>query len=186
MARGADDEELVRRVARGDERALAELYDRYARPVYATGVRLLGDAQLAEELVQDAFVGVWRGAATFDPAKASFSTWLYRVARNRATDLDRRRRARPASAGETPLRALPGGPEPEGDVDGWDVARALTRVPDQHREVLVLAYFEGLSQREISLRTGVPLGTVKSRTTAALKRFRDALATPEPRRASHE
>ena len=176
----------MRRVARGDERALSELYDRYARPVYATGVRLLGDAQLAEELVQDAFFGVWRGAASFDPARASFSTWLYRVARNRATDLDRRRRVRPSSAGETPLRTLSGGPEPEGDVDGWDVARALARVPDQHREVLVLAYFEGLSQREISLRTGVPLGTVKSRTTAALKRFRRAMETPQARKANHE
>ncbi len=186
MARGAEDEELVRRVSRGDERALSELYDRYSRPVYATGMRLLGDAQLAEELVQDAFVAVWRGAASFDPAKASFSTWLYRVARNRATDLDRRRRARPSSAGETPLRALSGGPEPEADVDGWDVARTLSRIPDQHRELLVLAYFEGLSQREISLRTGVPLGTIKSRTTAALKRFRRAMTAPEPKEASRE
>ena len=186
VARGADDEELVRRVARGDERALAELYDRYSRPVYATGVRLLGDEQLAEELVQDAFVRVWRGAASFNPARASFSTWLYRVARNRATDLDRRRRVRPSSAGETPLRAMSGGPEPEGDVDGWDVASALSRVPAEHREVLVLAYFEGLSQREISLRTNIPLGTVKSRTTAALKRFRRAMVTPERREASRD
>ena len=186
MARSTGDDELVRRVARGDERALSELYDRYSRPVYATGVRLLGDAQLAEELVQDAFVGVWRGAASFDPARASFSTWLYRVARNRATDLHRRRRVRPTSVGEVPLLALPGGHEPEGDVDGWDVARALSRVPEEQREVLVLAYFEGLSQREISLRTGVPLGTVKSRTTAALKRFRSAMTTAETREMNRE
>src|ERR671911_2180475 len=89
------DEALVSRVAGGDERAFLELYDRYSRPVYATGFRLLGDAQLAEELVQDAFTSVWRSAASFDPARASFATWLYRVARNRATDLDRRRRVRP-------------------------------------------------------------------------------------------
>jgi RNA polymerase sigma-70 factor (ECF subfamily) len=186
VAKSAKDEELVRRVARGDERALSELYDRYSRPVYATGVRLLGDAQLAEELVQDAFTSVWRGAASFDVGRASFSTWLYRIARNQATDLDRRRRARPSSAGEVPLRALSGGPEPEGDVDGWDVARALSRVPEEHREVLVLAYFEGLSQREISIRTGVPLGTIKSRATAALKRFRRAMATPEAREGRNE
>jgi RNA polymerase sigma-70 factor (ECF subfamily) len=71
-----------------------------------------------------------------------------------------------------------GGPEPEASVDGWDVARALTRIPEEHREVLTLAYFEGLSQREISRRTGVPLGTIKSRTTAALKRLHLRMVDP--------
>src|ERR687898_2092358 len=96
------DEELVRQVAQGHERALSELYDRYSRPVYATGVRLLSDAQLAEELVQDAFTSVWRSAGSFDPARASFATWLYKIARNRAVDLNRRRQVRPFSAGEEP------------------------------------------------------------------------------------
>src|SRR5918998_6847988 len=163
------DEELVGQVAQGYERALSELYDRYSRPVYATGVRLLGDAHLAEELVQDAFTKVWQAAASFDPSRASFATWLYRVTHNRAVDLNRRRQARPQSAGANPLRAVPGGPEPEASVDGWDVAQALSRIPEKHREVLTLAYFEGLSQREISRRTGVPLGTIKSRTTASPK-----------------
>jgi RNA polymerase sigma factor (sigma-70 family) len=171
-----EDEELMRQVAQGDERALSELYDRYSRPVYATGVRLLGDTHLAEELVQDAFTNVWRGAASFDPSRASFATWLYRITRNRVVDLNRRRQARPSSAGEDRLRAVAGGPEPEASVDGWDVARALSRIPEEHREVLTLAYFEGLSQREISQRTGVPLGTIKSRTTAALKRLHRSLA----------
>ena len=176
--KGVGDEELVGWVAQGDERALSELYDRYSRPVYATGVRLLGDAHLAEDLVQDAFTNVWQGAASFDPNRASFATWLYRVTRNRAVDLARRRRARPQSAGESQLRTVPGGSEPEASVDGWDVARALSRIPEEHREVLTLAYFEGLSQREISLRTGVPLGTIKSRTTAALKRLHQSLVNP--------
>ena len=176
--KGMGDEELVRHVAQGDERALSELYDRYSRPVYATGVRLLGDAQLAEDLVQDAFTNVWKAAASFDPSRASFATWLYRVTRNRAVDLNRRRQARPQSAGDNWLRAIPGGPEPEASVDGWDVARALSRIPEVHREVLTLAYFEGLSQREISRRTGVPLGTIKSRTTAALKRLHRSLVNP--------
>jgi RNA polymerase sigma-70 factor (ECF subfamily) len=173
--KGVGDEELVGWVAEGDERALSELYDRYSRPVYATGVRILGDAHLAEELVQDAFTNVWQAAASFDPRRASFATWLYRITRNRAVDLVRRRRARPLSAGEEPLRMVPGGPEPEASVDGWDVARALSHIPEEHREVLTLAYFEGLSQREISHLTGVPLGTTKSRTTAALKSLRRAL-----------
>jgi RNA polymerase sigma-70 factor (ECF subfamily) len=178
IVRGAGDEELVGWVAEGDEQALSELYDRYSRPVYATGVRLLGDAHLAEELVQDTFTNVWQGAASFDPRRASFATWLYRITRNRVVDLNRRRQARPLSAGEDRLRAVPGGPEPEASVDGWDVARALSHIPEEHRELLTLAYFEGLSQREISHRLGVPLGTIKSRTTAALKRLHRSLVNP--------
>lgn len=179
------DEELVVQVAQGDERALSELYDRYARPVYATGIRLLRDSHLAEELVQDAFTNVWRGAASFDPNRASFATWLYRLTHNRAVDLNRRRRVRPLSAGDEPLRNVSSGPEPEASVDLWDVSGALSLISAEHREVLNLAYFEGLSQREISRRTGVPLGTIKSRTTAALKRLRQAMevtAVGEPRR----
>jgi RNA polymerase sigma-70 factor (ECF subfamily) len=184
--RDAGDEDLMGLVASGEERALSELYDRYSRPVYTTGMRLLGDAQLAEELVQDAFTSVWRSAASFDSSRASFATWLYRIARNRATDLDRRRRARPRPAGECGLYALSGGPRPEEAVDAWDVAAALSSIPSQYREVLELAYFQGLSQREISRQTGVPLGTIKSRTTAALKRFRQAIASPTPREARGE
>src|ERR671914_408939 len=178
VVRSVEDEELIRRVAKGDDLALSELYDRYSRPVYATGIRLLGDAHLAEELVQDAFTSVWRRALSFDSSRASFATWLYRITRNRAVDLHRRRQTRPLSVGEEPLRNVSGGPEPEASVDSWDVARALTRIPEEHREVLTLAYFEGLSQREISRRTGVPLGTIKSRTTAALKRLHLSLVNP--------
>jgi RNA polymerase sigma-70 factor (ECF subfamily) len=172
LVKGRGDEELVARVAEGDDRALSELYDRYVRQVYATGIWLLKDSHLAEELVQDAFTNVWRGAGSFDRNRASFATWLYRITRNRATDLDRRRRVRPLSAGEEPLWNVSGGPDPEASVAIWDIARALSRISEEHREVLTLAYFEGLTQREISRRTGIPLGTVKSRTTAALKRLR--------------
>jgi RNA polymerase sigma-70 factor, ECF subfamily len=185
IVKGMGDEELVVQVAQGDERALSELYDRYAHPVYATGVRLLRDSQLAEELVQDAFTNVWRGAASFDPKRASFATWFYRLTRNRAVDMNRRRRVRPLSAGAEPLRNISGGPEPEANVDLWDVAGALAHISPEHREVLNLAYFEGLSQREISQRTGIPLGTIKSRTTAALKILRRAMevnTVEEPRR----
>src|SRR5918993_2260353 len=176
--KGMGDEELVGRVAKGDDRALSVLYDRYSRQVYVTGIRLLKDSHLAEELVQDAFTNVWRGAGSFDRDRASFSTWLYRITRNRATDLDRRRRVRPLSSGEEPLWNVSRGPEPEASVALWDMARALSLIPEEHREVLTLAYFEGLSQREISRRTGIPLGTVKSRTTAALKRLHRSLVNP--------
>ncbi|HEX2182770.1 MAG TPA: sigma-70 family RNA polymerase sigma factor [Rubrobacteraceae bacterium] len=174
------DEVLVGRVARsGDERAMSELYDRYAGLIYGAGVRYLGDRALAEDLVQDVFTAVWRNASGFDPSRASFATWVYRITRNRATDLIRRRRARVRTVGDDqPFE--PG----EGDATGalsrsFDLASALSRLSPVHREVLTLAYFEGLSQSEISRRTGTPLGTVKSRTTAALRALREAMLEEE-------
>lgn len=105
-----EDGVLIRRVAAsGDDGALSTLYDSYAGMVYAMGLRLLGDRSLAEDLVQDVFTSVWGKAESFDPAKASLMTWIYQIARNRSTDLDRRRRSRPASAGSDPLVYLVGG-----------------------------------------------------------------------------
>lgn len=101
------DEDLVGRVAGGDERALSELYHRYSRPMYTTGISLLGHDSLAEELVQDAFTYVWGGAGTFEPERTSFVTWLYRIARNRAMNVARKRRTRPLSVGEEPIRTVP-------------------------------------------------------------------------------
>ena len=171
-----EDEVLVRRVAAGDERALGVLYDRYAGLVYGTGTRFLGDWGLAEDLVQDVFTSVWRNAARFDPSRASFATWVYRITRNRATDLIRRRKARVRTVGGDSLPE-PGEPDPTGEISrGFDVAAALSRLTPAHRELLVLAYFDGLSQREISTRTNTPLGTVKSRTTAAMRTLRDLMA----------
>ena len=170
---GVEDEILVRRVASGDERALSALYDRYAGLIYGTGMRYLRDRALAEDLVQDVFTSVWRSAAGFDPARASFATWVYRITRNRATDLVRRRKARVRTV-EGDLFLEPGEEDPAGEISqSFDVASALSRLSAVHREVLVLAYFEGLSQREISRRTDTPLGTVKSRTTAALRALRE-------------
>jgi RNA polymerase sigma-70 factor (ECF subfamily) len=170
-----EDEVLVRRVASGDERALSALYDRYAGLVYGTGMRYLGDRGTAEELVQDVFTSVWRNAAGFDPARASFATWVYRITRNRATDRIRRRKARVKSVDVEPLFE-PGETDPSGELArNFDVAAALSRLTPVHREVLLLAYFHGFSQREISDRTATPLGTVKSRTTAALRALRESL-----------
>ena len=176
---GVEDEILVRRVAAGDERALGDLYDRYAGLVYGAGTRYLGDRGQAEDLVQDVFLSVWRNAGRFDPSRASFSTWVYRITRNRATDLIRRRRARVRTVDGDPPPD-PGEPDPSGSLSrGFDVAAALGRLSPSHREVLVLAYFEGLSQREISARTGTPLGTVKSRTTAAMRALRETMSEGE-------
>ena len=106
---GASDEELIRRVAEsGDGQAMAELYDRYGGLVYSAGMRYLGDRGLAEDLVQDVFFAVWRSAGGFDPSRASFSTWMHRVTRNRATDLARRRRARVRTVAPTGTLPEPG------------------------------------------------------------------------------
>ncbi len=174
------DEVLVRRVAQsGDERALSELYDRYAALIYGAGVRYLGDRALAEDLVQDVFTAVWRGAGGFDPRRASFATWMYRITRNRATDLIRRRRARVSTVGSDPPFE-PGEEDATGELSrSFDLASALSRLSPVHREVLTLAYFHGLSQSEISRRTNTPLGTVKSRTTAALRALRESMRTDE-------
>jgi RNA polymerase sigma factor (sigma-70 family) len=171
------DEVLVGRVARsGDERALSELYDRYSAQVFGLGVRYLGDRSVAEDLVQEVFVSVWRNAASFDPTRASFATWMFRIVRNRATDLIRRRRARVRTVNEAFSEPVETDPS-SALLRGLEAAAALSGLAPDHREVLFLAYFRGLSQREISELTGVPLGTVKSRTSAALRVLRERLIT---------
>ena len=181
-----EDEVLVRRLASGEERALSGLYDRYAGLVYGTGMRYLGDRGVAEDLVQDVFTSVWKNAGGFDPARASFATWLYRITRNRATDLIRRRNARARTVGNEPLLE-PRETDPSGALSrNFDVTAALLRLSPVHRELLVLAYFRGLSQREISERTNTPLGTVKSRTTAALRALRETMGPDETRWSLYE
>lgn len=175
---GVKDEDvaLIRRVAENDDDdALARLYDRYAGMIYAMGLRYLRDRSLAEDLVQDVFTSVWHKAKSFDSSKASFMTWIYRVARNRTTDMDRKRRSRPRSAGSEPLTYLAGGEDTRNLAANIDVTEALSRLSPEHQEVLVLAYLEGHTQNEIALATGAPLGTVKSRTTAALKAIRKTM-----------
>jgi RNA polymerase sigma-70 factor, ECF subfamily len=167
----------------GVEAALSKLYDRYSRTVFGVGLKILGERSMAEELVQEVFLKVWRSSVTFDPSRASFSTWLYRVTRSVALDLYRKRahRVRPVSDGQLHIAAErdpSAGPQEVVDESwlSWRVSRALGVLDASHREVIDLAYFGGLSQREISERTGVPLGTVKTRTASAYKSLRKELA----------
>jgi len=177
------DELLMDRLAGPEvEAALSALYDRYSRTVFGVGLKLLGDRSLAEELVQEVFLRVWRSSHTFDSARGSFSTWLYRVVRSIALDLHRKRacRVRPVPDGDPHISATrDSSPGPQEIVDdswlSWRISRALEGLDATHREVIELAYFQGLSQREISGQTGVPLGTVKTRTSSALKRLRKGL-----------
>jgi RNA polymerase sigma-70 factor (ECF subfamily) len=134
-------------------------------------------------LVQDVFLKVWRSSRTFDSSRSSFSTWLYRVTRSAAIDLYRKRahKVHPVPNGELHVAAARDFTEdPQKMVDeswlSWRVSRALEVLDAPHREVIELAYLGGLSQREISERTGMPLGTVKSRTVRAFKMLRAELA----------
>ena len=178
------DEQLMSRLSGPEvELALSKLYDRYSRTVFGVGLKILGDRSLAEELLQEVFLKVWRSSHTFDPSRGSFSTWLYRVTRSVALDLYRKRahKVRQVSNGEmhiAAVRDLSDGPQEVVDESWltWRVSMALEVLDAPHREVIELAYFSGLSQREISERTGVPLGTVKSRTASAFKRLRGELA----------
>ena len=178
------DEQLMDRLAGSEvELALSALYDRYSRTVFGVGLKILGHRSLAEELVQEVFLKVWRSSRTFDPSRGSFSTWLYRVVRSVALDLHRKRASRvhPVPEGDPHIAAArdsSAGPQEIVDDSwlSWRIARALDGLDAAHREVIELAYFQGLSQREISRQTGVPLGTVKTRTSRALKRLRNGLA----------
>jgi RNA polymerase sigma-70 factor, ECF subfamily len=181
---GLSDEQLMARLNGPEvEAALSELYDRYIRTVYGVGIKILGDRSSAEELVQEVFLKVWRSSSSFDPSRASFSTWLYRVTRSVALDLYRKRtsRIRPVPNADSQIAAArdsSAGPEEIVDDSwlSWRMSNALEELGATQREVVELAYFQGLSQREISQRTGMPLGTVKSRTASAMKRLRQGLA----------
>jgi RNA polymerase sigma-70 factor, ECF subfamily len=182
-AYGLTDEQLMTNLDGPEvEGAISTLYDRYSRTVFGVGFNILGDRSLAEELVQEVFLKVWRSSGTFDPSRGSFSTWLYRVTRSVALDLYRKRarRVRPVPDGALRIattRDSSAGPQEVVDEFwlSWRMSRALEMLDAPHREVIELAHFSGLSQREISERTGVPLGTVKTRTASAYKSLRKDL-----------
>ena len=160
------DDGVLELLARSDETALAELYDRYGGPAYRLALRVLRDATLAQDAVQDAFLTAWRTAASFDSRRGSASTWLLTLVHRRAVDVVRR---------EDRRRALPLDDAPVAAGDA-----ALEQLTPLEREALELAYYGGLSQSEIAERLGVPLGTVKSRMFAGLARLRDVLGDKAP------
>jgi len=173
------DEALVALVARGDENALGELYDRVSRIAYGLAMRVLRDDRLAEDAVQEGFLAVWRNAAAYRAERAKASTWILTLVHRRAVDLVRReerRRAEPLSE-----ETAPGAVGEATDEAAWlrfereRVQAALRQLPDPQREALELAYYGGFSQSELAERLGVPLGTIKSRMFAGLARLRELL-----------
>jgi RNA polymerase sigma-70 factor (ECF subfamily) len=180
-----DDAELLRRMAAGDESALGELYDRWAPLVHSVVLRVVNDADDAEELVEETFWQAWRQAGRYDAARGGISGWLVVIARSRALDRVRLRGWQRASV--TSSMDGDGAPEPVIEIGGpLDAAEldetrrlvraALERLPAEQRETVELAYFRGLSQTEIAAATGQPLGTVKTRARLALQKLREALS----------
>jgi RNA polymerase sigma-70 factor (ECF subfamily) len=168
------------RLAAGDVEALDDLYERHGTMAYSIALRITGDSGLAEDAVQEAFLGAWRNARRYELGRGSVRTWLLAIVHHRAIDLLRRRRATsalPEGDGTLPdALTLPDAwPEVSAKVDGAAVRAALTTIPIAQREALELAYFSGLTQPQIAARLGVPLGTIKSRVRLGLLALRSAL-----------
>lgn len=179
------DAELVRRVSSGDQAAFAELYDRYCRQAFSLARRVCADPEFAEDVVQEAFLAVWRNPGRFDPSRGGFAAWLLTLVHHRAVDAVRReavqRKRTVSGVDEVAERLVPPGPGADDQalvgVVGGQVREALGRLPDEQREVITLAYFGGYTQCEVSALTGLPLGTVKSRTFAGIRRLRGLLSS---------
>lgn len=180
----AEDAELLRAVARGDEPAFARVYDRYGPILFGLLLRILRSRPEAEDVLQEVFLQVWQRAHLFDAERGRAFTWLVTLARSRAIDrlrsVDSRERAARASAEEAP---------PESASQEWAdaaavraeraeaVRLALAELPEEQRQVLLLAYLEGMSQSEIAAAKNQPLGTVKTRTRSALRKLSESLRT---------
>jgi RNA polymerase sigma factor (sigma-70 family) len=180
---GVADLELVRRVAAGDRGAVDDLYQRFRRPAFALARRVIADDTLAEDVLQDVFLSIWRDPSGFDRARGTASSWVLTMVHHKAVDAVRReeshRRRRARAEEELALDA----PVQEGDVDddvsgrleADRVRTALRALPDAQREALTLAYYGGYTQREVAALTGAPLGTVKTRMLAGMRRLKDTL-----------
>jgi RNA polymerase sigma-70 factor (ECF subfamily) len=182
-AQAEADRALVRAIAGGSAEALADLYDRHAGIVFGLARRIVSRAEDAEEVVQDVFSQVWRQASRYVNERASVAGWIVMLTRTRAIDRLRARRARPdEDRGEARPQALPipaTGPDPEAITISAEharkVAAGLAALPDVQRSPLEMAFFEGLTHAEIAARTGVPLGTVKTRIRSAMETLRQTL-----------
>ena len=174
------DHGLLALTARGDREAFARLYDMYSAVAYSLAVRIVRDRDLAADVVQDAFVTVWNQAAKFEASRGQPSSWILTLTHHKAVNMvrrEQRRRAEPLEAGAELVDTAP-----PVDEKAWQgvareqVRQAMQKLPDPHREVLELAYFAGFSQSELAERLSLPIGTVKSRTFAAMTSLRRLLS----------
>ena len=176
------DEAVLAAIQRRDDAALAELYDRYGRPAFGLAYRILGERGVAEDVVQEAFLAVWRRADSFHAERGSARAWLMSVVHNLA--IDRRRGRYKREQSDVELEGVAFRLESDTDdpftivAEGLDAARvrsALTVLPTEQRQAIELAYFGGLTHQEIAERTATPLGTVKSRMRLGLRKLREVL-----------
>jgi RNA polymerase sigma-70 factor, ECF subfamily len=180
----APDDVLMDGVRRDDSRAIAALYDRYSNLVFSLGLRMLGDREATEELVQEVFLRAWRQAGTYQPSLGRLSNWLLGIARNLAVDELRKRRARPQRSDGDPEEQLKhiastttGDPAEQVAIGARhdEIRRALDALPPPQRQVIELAYYAGLTQTEIAAQLNDPLGTVKTRMRLATQKLRERL-----------
>lgn len=184
-ARRTEDDALLLRMARGEQAACAELYDRFSRPLYSIALRVLGQPAEAEDIIQDVFLALWEKAGDFDPSRGSAFAWAVTLTRNRAIDRVRTRARRATLLQEAPPDDLVGGGH-RGDPDSADdlifkekniaVRAALSALPAEQLRALELAFFSGMTQQEIAVRLNEPLGTIKARIRRGLLKLRDSLA----------
>lgn len=175
-----DDSSLLTLVAQREESALSELYDRYGRLVFSVAVNIIGDRQMAEEITLDVFMRVWEKFHTYHAERAKVSTWITRIARNRAIDTLRREEVRPLKSSIPWAEVAPepkaGGSNPEAAthlaMEQQRVREAVAGLPDEQKEALALAFFKGYTHSEIAQFLGQPLGTVKGRIRAGMQRLR--------------
>lgn len=174
-----DDEALLARVAQADPRAFEALYDRYSGRVYSIAMGMLRDPVRAQEVTQDVFFAVWRGARDFDPTRGSGRTWILSVAHHKSVDALRRARRNPTvPLSETLANDTDVIEAAQARVDAGHVRRALEALSLEQRAAIVLAYYGGYTQQEIAQRLGVPLGTIKTRIRDGLIRLRSVLPAP--------
>jgi RNA polymerase sigma-70 factor (ECF subfamily) len=183
---GDGDASMVESVARGDSRALEQIYDRYSRGVYSLAVRLLGDTAAAEEVVQETFLKLWRQPSAYQPTRGRLLPWLLGVAHHHAVDMLRRRqlelRHRAAASGDGSAASLDNlglasaDDDPQQRAGGFDqrdaIGRALAELPAEQRLPLELAYYRGMTQFEVATLLSVPLGTIKTRMRLGLQQLR--------------
>lgn len=180
-----EDAGLIRLIVEGQTEALAVLYDRYSRLVFSLALGSLNNVQLAEEITQEVFFRVWKNAASYNPDKGGVNTWLSSITRYRVIDLLRKHRVRPVSRSVGWSELSPGAvPKTDGRVPeekaadslrAQRVRSALVNLPEEQRKALGLAYFQGLTHREIAAELQEPLGTIKTRIRLGMQKLRRAL-----------
>jgi RNA polymerase sigma-70 factor (ECF subfamily) len=170
-----DEQLLAERLKRRDEQALSDAYALYSRPVFSFLTRFTGDRTAAEDIQQQVFLEVWQKASNFDPSRGSMLGWIMTIARSRALDSHRKRVPEPRDFSAEAHEQHVSEGEIDAIIDEWHFEQLLGQLPPDEAELLKHRFHGGLSQSEISARTGVPLGTVKSRMVSALGTLRDRM-----------